>query len=125
MERHACVAMIGTITARAFVVADDNGEFIRNGTPTSDFVAMRMPKLCRGDRSIVMSGDEFDVALRVVRGAWRQQDARRIVGTNNLSTSSHKQRRHPEGQARQSRASLLPHRGRAERNVLFTKFAAS
>jgi len=125
MERHACVAMISTITARAFVVADDNGGFICNGTPTSDFVAMRMPKLCRVDRSIVLSGDEFDVAPSAILGDWRQQDARRIVGTNNLSTSSHKQRRHPEGQARQSRASLLPRRGRAERNVLFTKSAAS
>jgi hypothetical protein len=113
-----------SIGARAFVVADDEGGFIRNGTPTFHFVAMRMPKLCRTGRPMLASGEGSGMAPRVARGAWRQQDARRIVGTNNLSTSSDKQRRHPEGQEGQSRASLRPYRGAAERDVPLTQRAA-
>jgi len=125
MERHACEAAITSIGARAFVVADDEGGFIRNGTPTFHFVAMRMPKLCRVDRAMIVSGGRSGMAPRVVRGTRRQQDAQRILGTNNLSTSSDKQRRHPEGQEGQSRVSLLPYRGAAERDVPPTQRAAS
>ncbi len=90
MERHAWAATIKAIDARAFTVADDVGGFIRNDTPVSIVVATRMPKPHRLHRTIIGLHDGIDAAPSVDLDTRRQQDARKIVGTNKRSTPSNK-----------------------------------
>jgi hypothetical protein len=90
MERHAWAATITAIDARAFTVVDDVGGFIRNDMPISIDLTTRMLKPHCLHRTIVGLHDGIDAAPRVDLDAWRQQDARKIVGTNKRSTPSNK-----------------------------------